>query len=152
MDVRVERPLRLDLGQAFLLERLPQRLLDQLHAVDERSLFVALGRLQCPLQVVEHGQQLPDEPLVRVRDQALLVARRPLAVVLEVRLRPLEEIEVLVSLGLGLRKAIVRSRQVRRIHPVARSTRDLSRRLLGRCLVRARRHEVFASSSSSMTS
>ena len=102
VDVGIERPVRLDLAQPFLLERLPKRLLDELDAVDERGLLVALGGLKRALEVVEHGKELPDEPLVGVRDQAFLVARRPLAVVLEVRLRSLEEIEVLVPLPLRL--------------------------------------------------
>ena len=57
-----------------------------------------LGGLERPLQVVEHGQELADEPLVRVRDEPLLLAGGALAVVLEVRLHALQEVEVLVSL------------------------------------------------------
>ena len=160
VDVRVERPLRLDLGQALLLERLPQRLLDQLHAVDQRSLLVALGRLERPLQVVEHGQELPDEPLVGVRDQALLVARRPLAVVLEVGLRSLEEIEVLVPLRLGLARGSSGVGPVGSDPPLRHAAcldpgSDPCGSDLGACVgasFGSPRHEVFASSSSSMTS
>ena len=99
MDVRIERTLGRDLCQALLGERLAQRLLDERHAVDERRLLVPLGGLERPLQVVEHGKELAHEPLVRVRDEPLLVAGGALAVVLEVRLHALQEVEVLVPLS-----------------------------------------------------
>ena len=101
MDVGIERAVGLDLGQPFLAERASERLLDELHAVDELRLLVALRSLERPLEVVEDREQLADEPLVRVRDESLLLTRRPLAVVLEVRLDALREVEVLVPLGRG---------------------------------------------------
>ena len=58
-----------------------------------------LGGLERPLEVVEDRQELADEPLVRVRDESLLLARGALAVVLEVGLDALREVEVLVPLG-----------------------------------------------------
>ena len=57
-----------------------------------------LGRLERPLEIVEDRKELPHEPLVRMRDEALLVAHGALAVVLEVRLHALCEREVLVPL------------------------------------------------------
>ncbi|HEU6446784.1 MAG TPA: nucleotide exchange factor GrpE, partial [Gaiellaceae bacterium] len=45
------------------------------NAVHERSFLVTLGRLERPLEVVEHRQEVADEPLVRVGDEPLLVAR-----------------------------------------------------------------------------
>ena len=83
-------PSVVDLGEAFLRERAPQRLLDELHALDELRLLVPLGSLERPLEVVEDRQELADEPLVRVRDQSLLLASSALAVVLEVRLDALQ--------------------------------------------------------------
>ena len=59
------------------------------------------------LEVVEHGQELLDEPLVGARDQALLVARDPLAVVLEVGGDALEVVEILVALLLEPRRALL---------------------------------------------
>ncbi len=59
-----------------------------------------LRRLERPLQVVEHRQQLLDQPLVGPRDQACLVTRGPLAVVLEVGLDALEGVDELVALAL----------------------------------------------------
>ena len=59
-----------------------------------------LCRGKSPLEVVEHGQELLHQPLVGARDQALLVTRDPLAVVLEVGRDPLEVVEVLVPLRL----------------------------------------------------
>ena len=101
MDVRVELPVGLDLEQTLLAQRAAQGLFDELDTLDELGLLVPLGRFQRPLEVVEDRKELPDEPLVRVRDEALLVASGALAVVLEVRLDALCEIEVLVALGDG---------------------------------------------------
>src|SRR5207344_1744627 len=51
------------------------------------------------LEVVEHGDEPSDQPLVGARGQLLLVARHPLAVVVELGLQPQERVEVLVSLA-----------------------------------------------------
>jgi hypothetical protein len=72
---------------------------------------VPLGRLERALEVVEDRQELLDEPLVRVRDQPLLVADRALAVVLEVRLGALEQVEVLVALRLRLGELLSKRRE-----------------------------------------
>ncbi len=58
-----------------------------------------LGRLERPLEIVEHRQELGDEPLGSPGDECLLVAECPLAVVVEVRGKPLQVGEVLVPLG-----------------------------------------------------
>jgi hypothetical protein len=50
------------------------------------------------LEVVEHRQQLLDQPLRGARDQIALIARDPLAVVLELGLETLERVEILVAL------------------------------------------------------
>ena len=141
MDVRIERAIGLDLGEPFLAQRSAQRLLDELHALDELRLLVPLGGLERPLEVVEDRQELADEPLVRVRDEPLLLARRALAVVLEVRLDALGEVEVLIPLGqCGCERV---------------GSRSLGLRLLD-LLVDLRLGELvahdFAASSSSMTS
>ncbi len=102
MHVRVEPPVRLDLRQALALERLGEIAMDEPYAFLQLRLFVLLRRLKRPLQVVEHGQQLFDQPLVGPRDQALLVTRGPLAVVVEVGRDALEIGEVGVALGLQL--------------------------------------------------
>ena len=93
-----------------LRERSAQRLLDELYALDELRLLVPLGSLERPLEVVEDRQELAHEPFVRMRDETLLLTNGALAVVLEVRLDALGEVEVLVALrdratssGLGSR-------------------------------------------------
>ena len=53
MHVWVERAVGLDLDEALLLERAPQRPLDQANALDERGLLVPLGGLERSLEVVE---------------------------------------------------------------------------------------------------
>ena len=93
--------------------------------VDERSLLVPLGGLERPLEVVEDRQELADEPLVRVRDQPLLVARGALAVVLEVGLDALGEGEVLVPLGRGDAPASTRASEPRAVEPDSASASRL---------------------------
>ena len=128
----------MSISAALLRERAAQRLLDELDALDELRLLVPLGGLERPLQVVEDGEKLADEPLVRMRDQALLLARSALAVVLEVRLNALGEVEILVPLGRDGRERVVGSR-------------SLGLRLLDLRVGELVAHD-FAASSSSMTS
>ena len=66
-----------------------------------------LRRVERPLEVVEHRQELLHEPLVGARDQALLVARGPLAVVVELGGDALQVVEVLVALSLEEREALL---------------------------------------------
>ena len=64
------------------------------------------SRLERALEVVDHRQQLLDEPLRGARDQICLVARDPLAVVVELGLQPLERVEVLVPLARHRRERV----------------------------------------------
>src|SRR5688572_25684302 len=105
--MRVERTLGFDLRQPFLRERAPERLLDELHPLDELRLLVPFRSLERPLEVVEDREQLANEPVVRVRDEPLLLTRGALAVVLEVRLDTLREVEVLVPSRLRLGEALL---------------------------------------------
>jgi hypothetical protein len=102
VHVRVERSVGLDLDETLLLERVAKRTLHEPYTFDERSLLVPLGRFERPLEVVENGQELAHEPFVCMRDEALVLTRRPLAEVVEVRLDALGEREVLVASGLDL--------------------------------------------------
>ena len=99
MDVGVELALGLDLGQALARQRLGQGAMHEPNAVLELRLLVLLCSAERPLEVVEDGQELLDQPLVGARDQALLIARRPLAVVVELGLDPLERVDQLLVLG-----------------------------------------------------
>ena len=58
--------------------------MDEPDAVFELGLLVLGRRDERALEVVEDRQQLLHEPLVRERDELRLLARRPLAVVVEV--------------------------------------------------------------------
>ena len=60
------------------------------------------GRLQRPLEVVEHRHHLPRQLRLPANRRGLHLSRHPLAIVLEVRLRPLRQFEVLVPLRLGV--------------------------------------------------
>jgi hypothetical protein len=99
---------------------------------------VPLGGLERALEVVEDGKELADEPLVRVGDQPLLIAKGALAVVLEVRLDTLRQSEILVSLRGNGRERVGGSR-------------SLGPRLLDLRVGELVAHD-FAASSSSMTS
>ena len=102
MDVRIERPFGVDLLQPLRRERRGQRRPRHLDACEHLCLLVMLGRLERTLEVVEHGQELGDEPLGGPGGECLLVAERPLAVVVEVRGKALQIGEVLVPLCLRL--------------------------------------------------
>ena len=69
---------------------------------------MVLGGVERALEVVEHGQELRDEPLGGAGGERLLVAQRPLAVVVEVGREPLQVGEVLVALRLGLGERVER--------------------------------------------
>src|SRR4051812_1238649 len=64
----------------------------------ELSLLVGSRELERTLEVVEHRYELLHQPLVGARGQLLLVARNPLAVVVELGLQPLQRVEVVVAL------------------------------------------------------
>src|SRR5262249_10255014 len=83
--------------EAFLRERLRQRTVNEAHTF----LDVAFVRDRA-LEVVEHRHELLDQPLVGARGQLLLVARNPLAVVVELGLQPLQRVEILVALLRGV--------------------------------------------------
>ncbi len=100
MDVRVERPVGLDLGHAFARERTGERRARHPDALEHLRLLVVLGCVESAIEVVEHRQQLRDEPLGGSRGEGLLVAQRALAVVGELRGDALEVGDRLVALGL----------------------------------------------------
>src|SRR5204862_4093975 len=70
-------------------------------------LLMLRGRLECSLEIVEYRQQLLHQPLVGARGLTLLVARHPLAVVLELGCDPLEIGQVLVPFALDLREQLI---------------------------------------------
>ena len=73
--------------------------LDEPYALLDRGLLVLRDGVERAPEVVEHGQQLAHEPLVRTRDQVSLVAGRPLAEVVEVRGDATAGRQILVPLG-----------------------------------------------------
>src|SRR3954447_10464174 len=92
---------------ALGVDRLDARALEHSLEVDEHETHalgeaVALGRCarERPLEVVDHREQLADQAGPSTAARGGDVLRRALAVVLEVGLRPLGEVEVLVALAL----------------------------------------------------
>src|SRR5262249_26087228 len=75
-----------------------ERAVHERDALLELRLLVLARVVERALEVVEHRHELLDEPLVGARGQLLLVARHPLAVVVELGLQPLQGIEVVVAL------------------------------------------------------
>ena len=74
-------------------------------AVDELDALaqgIVLGSVERPLQVVDDGHQLAAEAGPSALLRLVCLPFRALAVVLEVRLRPLRELEVLVPLALNV--------------------------------------------------
>ena len=110
VDVRVEGALGRDLLEALLAQRVRERAVHEANALLELRLLVLVRGHERPLEVVEHGQELLDEPLGGTRDQALLVARGALAVVVELGREALEVVEVLLGLRLGLGEALLSAR------------------------------------------
>ena len=96
--MRVEAPVGLHLDETLAREHAGERAMNQANPVLELELPVLDGRLHRPLEVVEHREQLDDQPLGRPGGEGLLVAGNPLAVVVELGLQTLERVEILVAL------------------------------------------------------
>src|SRR5215218_5248482 len=92
MDVGIELPIGRDLLEALLAEHVGKGARHKGDTFLELRLLVRLRGLECSLEIVEHRQELLHQPLVGARDQALLVARRPLAVIVELCLDALERV------------------------------------------------------------
>src|SRR5690348_369295 len=105
------------------------------HAVLELRLFVRGRELECTLEIVEHRDELTHQPLVGARGQLLLVARHPLAVVVELGLQTLQRVEVLVTLArdrLELIGAVARLRRAYAARAVVRFALGLVRGAAGK--------------------
>jgi hypothetical protein len=124
---------------------------DESDALLELRLLVLLRGRERALEVVEDGQELVHEPLGGARDQVGLLARRALAVVVELRLEAPKSVQILVPLARDLRELVD-------LHLGVSSA--LSQGLsLGQSRIDARvsdlrlfGHDRFAPSSSSITS
>jgi hypothetical protein len=88
--------------QAAPAEHVVQLLVDHLDPLGDLHLLVLLVGVECPLEVVQHRQQLADQALGGTRHVRLRVARHALAEVVEVGRDPAQGVQVLVSLGAGL--------------------------------------------------
>ena len=157
VDVRVERPVGRDLLHALGGEHAGEGVLRHADALEHLRLLVVLGGIERALEVVEHGQELGDEPLARAGVQLCLLARDPLAVVVEVRRDPAQVVDHLLVLALGVlepREQLVGVRARLGEGSLVRGRRaELAVPVLRHDLVLAlARHDVFAASSSSMTS
>src|SRR5262245_42205922 len=102
----VESAVGLDLLEALLRERVPEGAVRKGHALLELRLLVLRGCVERPLEVVEDRQQLLDQPLRRMLGPLALQAGFALAVVVELRLEPLQPVEVLVALARRLSELV----------------------------------------------
>jgi len=75
-------------------------------AVGDRLLVGGLERGQRPLEVVEDGQQVVEEPLGGPPAQLLVLAGDALLVVVELRGDAAQRVEVLIALALGAREGV----------------------------------------------
>src|SRR5438552_19087308 len=80
--------------------------MNEAHPFFELGLFVLFRRDECPAEVVQHRQQLPAQRLGCAGRERFLLARGPLAVVVEVGRDPLQVVQVLVALGLQRREPL----------------------------------------------
>src|SRR5438093_1947956 len=82
--------------------------MDKPDAFFELRFLVLLGGVESTLEIVEHRQQLLHQPLGGARSELELLARRALAVVVELRHEALERVEVLVPLARHVRERVER--------------------------------------------
>ena len=160
VDVRVERPHGVDLLDTLRGEQARERVLRHADALEHLRVLVVLGRVERALEVVEHGQELDDDPLAGAREELRLLSHHALAVVVEVGCDPTQVVEVLVPLPLGVlqprKQLVLRCR--RASLRLTWKTTVLGRLFQGRRaklavpLQRFVGHDVFAASSSSITS
>ena len=142
-----------DLDEALPGEGVGERAVDQADAVLQRGRFVLGRRFERPLQVVEHGHEVLHEALGRARDQIAPIARRPLAVVVELGLQALQRVEVLVALARRLRQLVDRLLDVGyAAPPPARRPRLRGHRLRARLVSHSSTTSYSASSTTSWSS
>src|SRR5882762_4328239 len=98
--MRIELAVGLDLGQSLPLQHISKRAMHKPHAVLELRLLVTSRRLERAAEIVEDRDQLLHEPLVRTLGERSLLARVPLAEVVELRREPLQAVEELVAVSL----------------------------------------------------
>ena len=151
MDVRVERAFGGNLLDALGGEHGGERVLRHADALEHLGLLVVLGGVERALEVVEHGQELRDDALARAGEDLRLLPGDPLAVVVEVgrdaaqvvhrllvvALRVLQPREQLLGVELRCCLIVGGRRAVLAVHHALGA-------LVG--------HDVFAASSSSITS
>ena len=89
-------------SQALPLEQAAQRAVHERDALGDVLLVVHLEGVHRTLEVVEHGQQIADQPLARPLGQALLLARDALLVVVELGRHAAHAVEIAVAVGLRL--------------------------------------------------
>ena len=109
VDVRVEASVGRDLRRPSRRSASESCAVDEPDALFERRLLVLLRRLERPLEVVEHRQQLLHEPLARARDERSWSRADALAVVVELRCEPVQVVEVRLGLGPRRRRAAPRA-------------------------------------------
>src|SRR4026209_1510091 len=100
MHGRVELALCIDLLEALLLQQVGKRAMHKPDTVLELRLFVIRRSLQCTSEIVEDRDQLLHAPLARTLGERRLLARVPLAEVVELRSEPLQAVEELIAVSL----------------------------------------------------
>ena len=147
MHVRVERPVGGDLLDPLGGEHGGEGILRHPDALEHLDVLVVLGGVERPLEVVEHGDQLRDDALPRAREDLRLLACDALAVVVEVRRDATEVVHRLLVPTLGVLETREQLLGVE-LRCGGRRVRHAVRRGLGALVG----HDVFAASSSSITS
>src|SRR5207253_5190808 len=91
---------RLDLRQPLLRQQLGERAMNEANPLLQLHLFTFGRSLERATEVVEDGDELLHEPLVRPLREGCLLTRVSLAEVVELRCEPLQAVEQLVAISL----------------------------------------------------
>ena len=102
MAVRIEQlARRVELGDALALEQRPERAMHQRDAIGDRLVLGRLEGAERTLEVVEHGQEIVEQPLGGPLAELLVLARHALLVVVELGGEPPQLVEVLIAIALA---------------------------------------------------
>src|SRR5256885_1517004 len=94
--------------QSILSQKILELFEDETHpGINRRLLAFTLCRFQPELEIVDDGDELPEQALVRVFDRLFLIARASLFVILEVGLTAHRQIAETIKIGLQTGDRIV---------------------------------------------
>ena len=108
VEMGIERGVQgLDLFAVMPLQDALQLLADEPETVEQSGVVGRIFRgRDRPLHVVQHGQQVAQQPQVRITQQFLQFPGGPLPIILQLGLQPQSPVPGLLQLGAGLRRVV----------------------------------------------